>query len=176
MMVCPLTALVALMMACEDKPAATPWANAAPQKNPLFVNMTTGDSWRGWMGLHFAHSTLKMGHPVAIFLNLEAVKLAAKDGEQEKKPSMQRVPREILADFMRDLKRGSSSWVHSDVPLKTFAWQEGYAAITVSPSGVDEVRRYIENQEEHHRERSSRDELKLLLERSGINYDARFFE
>ena len=77
-------------------------ANAAPQKNPLFVNMTTGDSWRGWMGLHFAHSTLKMGHPVAIFLNLEAVKLAAKDGEQEKKPSMQRVPREILADFMRD--------------------------------------------------------------------------
>ena len=81
-----------------------------------------------------------------------------------------------LADFMRDLKRGSSSWIHSDVPLKTFAWQEGYAAITVSPSGVDEVRRYIENQEEHHRERSSRDELKLLLERSGINYDARFFE
>jgi len=81
-----------------------------------------------------------------------------------------------LADFMRDLKRGSSSWVHSDVPLKTFAWQEGYAAITVSPSGVDEVRRYIENQEEHHRERNSRDELKLLLERSGIDYDKRFFE
>ena len=47
---------------------------------------------------------------------------------------------------MRDLKRGSSSWVHSDVPLKTFAWQEGYAAIAVSPSGMDEVRRYIDNQ------------------------------
>ena len=46
--------------------------------------------------------TLKQGHPVAIFLNLDAVKLAAKSGEQEKKPSMQRVPREILADFMKD--------------------------------------------------------------------------
>jgi predicted peroxiredoxin len=64
--------------------------------------MTTGDSWRGWMGLHFAHATLKQGHPVAIFLNLDAVKLAAKTGEQEMKPSMQRPPREIIADFIRD--------------------------------------------------------------------------
>jgi predicted peroxiredoxin len=77
-------------------------ANSAPQKNPLFINMTTGESWRGWMGLHFAHATLKMGHPVAVFLNLDAVKLAVMSGEQEKKPSMQRVPRDILADFIRD--------------------------------------------------------------------------
>jgi predicted peroxiredoxin len=77
-------------------------AASAPQKNPLFINMTTGDSWRGWMGLHFAHATLKQGHPVAIFLNLDAVKLAAKTGEQEMKPSMQRPPREIIADFIRD--------------------------------------------------------------------------
>jgi predicted peroxiredoxin len=77
-------------------------AASAPQKNPLFVNMTTGDSWRGWMGLHFAHATLKMGHPVAVFLNLDAVKLAAKEGTQEKKPSMQRIPRDIIVDFVRD--------------------------------------------------------------------------
>jgi predicted peroxiredoxin len=77
-------------------------ANSAPQKNPLFINMTSGDSWRGWMGLHFAHATLKQGHPVAVFLNLDAVKLAAKSGEQEMKPSMQRPPREIVADFIRD--------------------------------------------------------------------------
>ncbi|HEY4142531.1 MAG TPA: DsrE family protein [Pseudolabrys sp.] len=77
-------------------------AASAPEKNPLFINMTTGDSWRGWMGLHFAHATLKQGHPVAIFLNLDAVKLAAKTGEQEMKPSMQRPPREIIADFIKD--------------------------------------------------------------------------
>jgi predicted peroxiredoxin len=77
-------------------------AASAPQKNPLFINMTTGDSWRGWMGLHFAHATLKQGHPVAIFLNLDAVKLAAKTGVQEMKPSMQRPPRDIIADFIRD--------------------------------------------------------------------------
>jgi predicted peroxiredoxin len=77
-------------------------AASAPQKNPLFVNMTTGDSWRGWMGLHFAHATLKMGHPVAVFLNLDSVKLASMKGEQEKRPSMQRIPRDIVADFIRD--------------------------------------------------------------------------
>ncbi len=77
-------------------------AASAPEKNPLFINMTTGDSWRGWMGLHFAHATLKQGHPVAIFLNLDAVKLAAKTGEQEMKPSMQRPPRDIIADFIKD--------------------------------------------------------------------------
>ena len=54
-------------------------AASAPQKNPLFINMTTGDSWRGWMGLHFAHATLKQGHPVAIFLNLDAVRLGLLD-------------------------------------------------------------------------------------------------
>jgi hypothetical protein len=47
-----------------------------------------------------------MGHPVAVFLNLDAVKLAVKEetryGGQEKKPSMQRVPRDILVDFIRD--------------------------------------------------------------------------
>lgn len=82
------------------------WLEASAQttaaKPALFVNMTTGDSWRGWMGLHFAHNTMKQGHLVTIFLNLDGVKLAAKTGEQEKRPSMQRVPRDIVADFIRD--------------------------------------------------------------------------
>jgi predicted peroxiredoxin len=77
-------------------------AKAAPKNNPLFINMTSGDLSRGWMGLHFAHATLKMGHPVAVFLNLDAVKLAAKNGEQPKTDTMRRAPREILADFIRD--------------------------------------------------------------------------
>lgn len=98
--------IVGLALACGGPSLrahdADQLAASAPQKNPLFINMTTGDSWRGWMGLHFAHATLKMGHPVAVFLNLDAVKLASLKGEQEKKPSMQRIPRDIVADFIRD--------------------------------------------------------------------------
>jgi len=81
-------------------------AKSAPQKNPLFLNMTTGDLWRGWMGLHFAHSTLKMGHPVAVFLNLDAVKLAANDpdkfGKDAKDSMRRRMPQSIIADIIRD--------------------------------------------------------------------------
>ena len=81
-----------------------------------------------------------------------------------------------FADFMRELKRGSSIWVHGDMAKPEFAWQEGYAAFTVSASAVDEVRRYIENQEEHHRERSFREELKILLVRSGVKFDERYLD
>jgi predicted peroxiredoxin len=76
-------------------------ALAAPENHPLLVHMTTADSWRGAMGLEFAQAMLKIGHPVAVFLNLDAVKLALRTGEQEKKSSMQQIPRELVADLVR---------------------------------------------------------------------------
>lgn len=73
-----------------------------PAHAPLFINMTSGDPWHGWMGFHFADSTLRLGHPVTIFLNLEAVKLAAKAGTQPKEGAQAREPRAILAAFIKD--------------------------------------------------------------------------
>lgn len=81
-----------------------------------------------------------------------------------------------LADFMRELKKASAMWIHEDMGERAFAWQEGYAAFTVSASAVDEVRRYIENQEEHHRERSFREELVIMLQRSGVKFDERYLD
>lgn len=81
-----------------------------------------------------------------------------------------------LADFMRELKKGSSSWVHDDVRLTPFAWQEGYAAFTVSPTARADVLRYIAGQEEHHRKRTFRDELIFLLEEAGVQYDPKFLD
>ena len=72
-----------------------------PQDHPLLLHMTSGESWRGASGLEFAQAMLKIGHPVAVFLNLEAVRLALRTGEQEKKPSMQQVPRELIAELIR---------------------------------------------------------------------------
>src|SRR6195256_2194063 len=72
-----------------------------PREHPLLLHMTTGGSWRGAMGLEFAQAMLKSGHPVAVFLNLDAVKLALRTGEQEKKRSMQQIPRDLVADLVR---------------------------------------------------------------------------
>jgi predicted peroxiredoxin len=76
-------------------------ALASPENHPLLLHMTTGDSWRGATGLEFARAMLKVGHPVAVFLNLDAVRLALRTSEQEKKASMPQLPREIIADLIR---------------------------------------------------------------------------
>ncbi|MCE9531030.1 MAG: IS200/IS605 family transposase [Planctomycetes bacterium] len=81
-----------------------------------------------------------------------------------------------LADVMRDLKKASSIWVHEKIGLRTFAWQEGYAAFTVSAPARSGVQRYIANQEEHHRAITSRDELLDLLAKAEIEYDPQYFE
>ncbi len=81
-----------------------------------------------------------------------------------------------LADVMRELKKASSAWVHEEIGLRSFAWQEGYAAFTVSAPARPGVQQYIANQEEHHRARSSRDELLEMLAKAGIEYDPQYFE
>ena len=72
---------------------------------------------------------------------------------------------------MRELKKASSIWVHETIGLKTFAWQEGYGAFTVSATARDQVKQYIANQAEHHRVKTFREELEELLQRAGIEYE-----
>lgn len=79
-----------------------------------------------------------------------------------------------LADIVRDMKRESSKWMKTRKPKDPFAWQEGYGAFSVSPTALEEVRQYILQQEEHHRERSFLDEYKRMLEKSGIEYDPKY--
>jgi putative transposase len=81
-----------------------------------------------------------------------------------------------LADVMRELKKASSVWVHEQIGLPSFTWQEGYAAFTVSATARQAVQKYIANQEEHHRTRSLREELVVMLEMAGIEYDPQYLD
>ena len=81
-----------------------------------------------------------------------------------------------LADVIREVKRASSVWVHQEIGLRTFAWQEGYAAFTVSGTARDAVKTYIANQHEHHRMKSFREELVEMLEATGIEYDPKYLD
>jgi putative transposase len=81
-----------------------------------------------------------------------------------------------LADFMRELKKASSMWVHETIGYHPFAWQEGYAAFSVSATARPSVRGYIDNQEEHHRELTSREELLSMLQLAKISFDERFLD
>jgi REP element-mobilizing transposase RayT len=81
-----------------------------------------------------------------------------------------------LADFMRELKKASSTWVRETQGLASFQWQEGYAAFTVSASAREAVRAYIAGQAEHHRVKTFREELMEFLRKSGVAYDERFLD
>ena len=84
-------------------------------------------------------------------------------------------PTVSMSDFLRAIKANSSRWVHETFgDLATFAWQDGYAAFTVSPSVMPKVIEYIRHQPEHHRKMTFEEELKALLDRHGIQYDERY--
>jgi len=79
-----------------------------------------------------------------------------------------------LADFVRELKKASSAWVKDTCRLPGFSWQDGYYALTVSPSARAAVHDYITRQEEHHAKRTFQEELMELLEKAGIPYDPKY--
>jgi putative transposase len=77
-----------------------------------------------------------------------------------------------LSDVMQRLKTSSSKWMrdHDECACWT-GWQDGYAAFSVSRSQVERLRAYIANQDEHHRRRDFKFELRPLLEKHGIEFD-----
>jgi len=86
-------------------------------------------------------------------------------------------PDKALSAVLRDLKANSSGWMHDVFPdIKDFAWQRGYGAFSVSYTHIDVVRRYIANQEEHHRGIDFRDEFIRLLGKNGVEFDERYLE
>ena len=58
--------------------------------------------------------------------------------------------------------------------MSFFEWQAGYGAFSVSFSGVKDVKRYIDQQEEHHRTMTFQDELRLLLKKHELEWDERY--
>jgi REP element-mobilizing transposase RayT len=78
-----------------------------------------------------------------------------------------------LADVVRQMKGGSSGWIHQH-GARQFTWQQGYGAFTVSPSQINNVQRYIANQMEHHRKQTFEEEYLSLLRLSGVEFDERY--
>lgn len=58
--------------------------------------------------------------------------------------------------------------------LSNFYWQNGYGAFSVSPTEVDEVIIYIENQHDHHRVKSFQEEYRALFIKYKVDYDERY--
>tara|TARA_R110002073_G_scaffold133122_24_gene280346 strand:+ start:15163 stop:15606 length:444 start_codon:yes stop_codon:yes gene_type:complete len=85
-------------------------------------------------------------------------------------------PTHCISDFMRELKKSSSTWVHETIGEDKFAWQDGYSVFSVSATARNAVKGYIKNQREHHRVKSYREELIEMLDAADIAYDPKYLE
>ncbi|MDP2387882.1 MAG: IS200/IS605 family transposase [Bacteroidota bacterium] len=84
-------------------------------------------------------------------------------------------PNQSVSDLLQDIKAGSSKWISEKGFTKAkFEWQEGYGAFSYSKSHVKNVINYINNQEEHHRKKTFRDEYIEFLEKFEIEYDEKY--
>ena len=76
---------------------------------------------------------------------------------------------QTIEKIMQLIKGESSFWINkNNLTNGRFAWQDEYFAVSVNPSGLDSVRRYIANQEVHHRNSSFKSEFDDFLTRAGF--------
>lgn len=69
-----------------------------------------------------------------------------------------------ISKAMQLIKGGSSKWIHDTFSEhRTFEWQEGYGAFSVSVSNKSRVIAYINNQPEHHKTQDLKTEFVSFL-------------
>ena len=78
-----------------------------------------------------------------------------------------------MADWVKELKRGSSLWA-KNASLPEFRWQAGYGAFSVSQSQSNEVEQYVARQQEHHKKFDFQEEFRQLLRLHGVDWDERY--
>lgn len=79
-----------------------------------------------------------------------------------------------MADLMQEVKRGGSVWMKQQPGCTGFGWQDGYFAFSVGHDGVDAVRVYFDQQEEHHRTISFQSEVLAFFRKYGVEYDEQY--
>jgi putative transposase len=78
-----------------------------------------------------------------------------------------------VSTLLREIKAKSSAWLRKKTG-KNFSWQSGYGVFSVSPSHLQNVVGYIENQEEHHRHKTFQEEFEDMLRAAGVEYDPKW--
>ena len=81
----------------------------------------------------------------------------------------------MVSDLLQDIKGSSSKWINENRLVKgKFNWQTGYGTFSYSKSQIDNVVKYINNQEEHHKKITFREEYIGFLRKFEIEYDERY--
>jgi REP element-mobilizing transposase RayT len=80
-----------------------------------------------------------------------------------------------VSKLLQEVKQDSSKWIKSKgAQYAEFAWQGGYGVFSVGQSQLDDLRRYIAKQREHHRSESFQDEYRRICEKYEVAIDERY--
>jgi len=84
------------------------------------------------------------------------------------------LPRTItIADLISKVKSASSKWMKKN-GVPDFTWQNGYGVFSVSSSKLETVKKYIQNQEQHHKKMTFKEEFRLFLKKYNVEYDEKY--
>lgn len=84
-------------------------------------------------------------------------------------------PDKALSDLVREIKTGSTHHINEQRWMAgRFSWQEGFGAFSYSHSQITAVIRYVENQVEHHKKQSFREEYLEFLAKFRVPFDERY--
>ena len=81
-------------------------------------------------------------------------------------------PDQALSDLIKQVKQDSSKWINQQGYVQgKFSWQAGYGAFSYSKSQIPRVVRYIQNQKEHHKKKTFREEYLEFLKAFEIDFN-----
>ena len=84
-------------------------------------------------------------------------------------------PKISVSETVKEVKRLSSIFINDLSVFKgRFQWQEGYGAFSYGRSQLDDIYRYIQNQEHHHQKQSFKKEYLAFLEKFDVEFDERY--
>jgi REP element-mobilizing transposase RayT len=84
-------------------------------------------------------------------------------------------PHQLIPDLLQDIKANSSKWINEKKFVRgKFNWQAGYGAFSFSHSQIDNVVKYIMNQEQHHKKKTFKEEYIQILKKYDINFDEKY--
>lgn len=84
-------------------------------------------------------------------------------------------PDQSISDLLQDIKGASSKWINEKGFVKgKFKWQSGFGAFSYSQSHIDTVVKYIQQQEEHHKRKTFKEEYVALLKAFQIEHNEKY--
>ena len=84
-------------------------------------------------------------------------------------------PKQAPSDLMYHVKRNSSLWINQNrFSIGKFSWQEGFGGFTLGKSQLSDKIKYIDNQQEHHKNITFREEYLQFLQEYDVEFDERY--